>query len=48
MSGFEVQDPVLSGPFDEPAEPWHIVEGEEPRRGPGSRSGFRGSRATSR
>jgi type III restriction enzyme len=37
VSGFEVQDPILSGPFDEPAEHWHIVEGEEPRRLPDRR-----------
>ncbi|MBI3457151.1 MAG: DEAD/DEAH box helicase family protein [Candidatus Rokubacteria bacterium] len=37
MSGFEVQQPTLSTPFDEPAEHWHIVEGEEPRRVPGRR-----------
>jgi len=31
MSGFEVQDPILCRPFEEPFEHWHIVEGEEPR-----------------
>ena len=37
MSGFEVQQPILCAPFEEPTEHWHIVEGEEPRRLPGRR-----------
>ncbi len=37
MSGFEVHEPILCKPFEEPAEHWHIVEGEEPRRLPGRR-----------
>ncbi len=37
MSGFEVQDPILSSPFEEPPEHWHIVEGETPRRIAGRR-----------
>ena len=37
MSGFEVQDPILCRPFEEPTEHWHIVEGEESRRVSGRR-----------
>ena len=37
MSGFEVSEPILSGPYDEPAEHWRIVEGEQPRREQGRR-----------
>ena len=38
MSGFEVQEPILCGPFEEPAEHWLIVEGETPRKVPGRRT----------
>ncbi len=37
MTGFEVQQPILCSPFEEPREHWRIVEGEEPRRMPGRR-----------
>lgn len=37
MSEFEVPEPILSGPYDEPAEHWRIVEGEAPRVEPGRR-----------
>jgi type III restriction enzyme len=37
MSAFEVEQPILNGPFDEPAEHWQIEEGEEPRRVRGRR-----------
>ena len=37
VSEFEVPEPILNGPYDEPAEHWHIVEGETPRREPGRR-----------
>ncbi|MEK7837699.1 MAG: DEAD/DEAH box helicase family protein, partial [candidate division NC10 bacterium] len=37
MSGFEVGEPILCGPYDEPAEHWRIVEGETPRPEPGRR-----------
>jgi type III restriction enzyme len=37
VSGFEVAEPILCGPYDEPAEHWYIVEGETPRREPGRR-----------
>lgn len=38
MSGFEVQEPILNSPYEEPREHWRIVEGEEPQRVPGRRS----------
>lgn len=34
---FEVPAPILNSPFDEPAEHWHIVEGETPEKRPGRR-----------
>lgn len=37
MSNFEVTDPILSSPFEEPREHWWIVEGEAPERRPGRR-----------
>lgn len=37
MSGYEVPEPILNSPFDEPTEHWHIVEGEQPERRPGRR-----------
>ncbi len=37
MSGFEVAEPILCGPYDEPTEHWHIVEGEAPQKRPGRR-----------
>src|SRR5207249_8484341 len=37
MSDFEVQDPILCGPFEEPTEHWHLVQGEVPRQAPGRR-----------
>jgi len=37
MSGFEVSEPILNGPYDEPARHWRIVEGEPPRQEPGRR-----------
>ena len=36
---YEVPQPILNSPFDEPAEHWHIVEGEAP--GAASRAGAR-------
>jgi type III restriction enzyme len=38
MSGFEVPEPILNSPFEEPKEHWHIVEGEVPEKRPGRRS----------
>jgi type III restriction enzyme len=37
MSAYEVPQPILCSPFDEPLEHWRIVEGEEPRCVPGRR-----------
>lgn len=37
MSAYEVPQPILNSPFEEPAKHWHIVEGETPERRPGRR-----------
>jgi type III restriction enzyme len=37
VSAFEVEQPILNGPFDEPGEHWQIEEGQEPRRVTGRR-----------
>jgi type III restriction enzyme len=37
VSGYEVPEPILNSPYEEPKEYWHIVEGEEPRRVKGRR-----------
>jgi len=37
MSGFEVPTPILNGPFDEPAQYWHLEQGEPPEVRPGRR-----------
>jgi len=37
MNNFEVAEPILNSPFEEPKEYWHIVEGEEPGRIAGRR-----------
>jgi type III restriction enzyme len=37
MSAYEVPQPILCAPFDEPPEHWRIVEGEAPRRVSGRR-----------
>jgi type III restriction enzyme len=37
MSAYEVPQPILNFPFEEPREHWHIVEGEEPEQRPGRR-----------
>lgn len=37
MSGFEVPEPILNSPFEEPKEHWHIVEGEMPEKQAGRR-----------
>ena len=35
MSGqFEVPEPIICSPYDEPAEHWHLVAGQEPARAP--------------
>ncbi len=38
MTDFEVEQPILNSPYDEPREYWRIVEGESPRRIPGRRA----------
>ena len=38
MSAYEVSQPILCSPFEEPQEHWRIVEGEEPKRVPGRRA----------
>jgi type III restriction enzyme len=37
VSEFEVPEPILNGPYDEPQVHWRIVEGEPPRRDDGRR-----------
>lgn len=37
MSGYEVSEPILNSPFDEPTEHWHIAEGEQLERRPDRR-----------
>jgi type III restriction enzyme len=37
MAEFEVPQPIICSPYDEPAEHWLIQEGAEPRREPGRR-----------
>jgi len=37
MRGFEVQEPILNSPYEEPKAHWRIVEGEPAERVPGRR-----------
>jgi type III restriction enzyme len=37
MSSYEVPEPIITSPFEEPREHWNIVEGEVPERFPGRR-----------
>jgi type III restriction enzyme len=37
MSAYEVPQPILNSPFEEPREHWHIVEGEDPETRQGRR-----------
>jgi type III restriction enzyme len=37
MSSYEVPEPIISAPFEEPREHWNIVEGEVPERVAGRR-----------
>jgi type III restriction enzyme len=37
MSNYEVPQPILNSPFEEPKEHWNIEEGETPVRRPGRR-----------
>lgn len=34
---YEVPEPIINSPYDEPAEHWNIQEGESPERRPGRR-----------
>lgn len=36
-AGFEVGEPILNGPFDEPALHWRLIEGAPPEKMPGRR-----------
>jgi hypothetical protein len=36
-SSFEVAEPILNSPFDEPRQYWYIREGEQPERRQGRR-----------
>jgi len=40
MSGFEVAEPILNSPYEEPARHWHLREGEVPELRPGRRPAF--------
>lgn len=37
MSAYEVPEPILNSPFEEPQQHWHLVPDEEPRKEPGRR-----------
>ena len=37
-SSYEVPEPIINTPFDEPAQHWHIAEGEPPDLRDGRRS----------
>src|SRR5437660_1156158 len=37
VASFEVEEPILSSPFDEPSAHWWIEEGKLPERRPGRR-----------
>ena len=37
MSSYEVPEPIINGPFDEPKVHWNIIEGELPELKPGRR-----------
>jgi type III restriction enzyme len=37
VSGFEVETPILNGPYDEPAEHWRLIEGDAAQRIAGRR-----------
>jgi type III restriction enzyme len=37
MNGYEVPEPILNSPSDEPSEHWHIVESDTPERRLGRR-----------
>jgi len=37
MNNFEVEEPILNSPYEEPAEHWYIEEGKEPEKRQGRR-----------
>jgi type III restriction enzyme len=37
MRSYEVPEPIISSPFQEPKEHWHIKEGKDPVLRPGRR-----------
>ncbi|MEK7676849.1 MAG: DEAD/DEAH box helicase family protein [Verrucomicrobiota bacterium] len=37
MSSYEVPEPIINSPFDEPQQHWHIEEGKDPELRPGRR-----------
>ena len=37
MTDFEVPEPIISSPYEEPPDHWHLVEGEPPERRKGRR-----------
>jgi len=37
MSGYEVPEPIINSPYEEPQAFWHIVEGETPEKRDGRR-----------
>jgi type III restriction enzyme len=37
MTAFEVEQPILNSPFEEPAEHWQIEDGTAPKRLPARR-----------
>jgi len=37
MSSYEVPEPIINSPFDEPKQHWHIEEGKDPELRPGRR-----------
>ena len=37
MAQYEVGEPILNSPFDEPQQHWHLAEGQAPQRRDGRR-----------
>ena len=37
MSSYEVPEPIINSPFDEPKQQWHIEEGKDPELRPDRR-----------
>ncbi|MCR4292214.1 MAG: hypothetical protein NUV76_04995, partial [Candidatus Kuenenia sp.] len=38
MNNFEVEDPILNSPYEEPAGHWYLEEGKEPEKKQGRRN----------